>query len=149
MVRENPLWGAPWIHAELLKLGFKVSENTVAKYMPKRDKPPSTTWHTFLKNHDLVACDFFTVPTLTFGILYVLVLLRHCDRKLLHVRATKNPTAAWTAQQIRETFPDDEAPKYLLRDNDSIYGKEFTKTLTGMGIKEVRTAKSFPWQTLM
>jgi hypothetical protein len=147
MARENPLWGAPRIHGELLKLGFDVAESTVAKYMPKREKPPSATWRAFLMNHGLVACDFFTVPTLTFGVLYVFVVLRHRDRRLLHIRATSHPTAAWTAQQIREAFPFDEAPRYLLRDNDSIYGAEFSRTVVGMGIKEVRTAKHSPWQT--
>ncbi len=147
MARENPLWGAPRIHGELLKLGFVVAETTVARYMPKRDKPPSATWRTFLMNHGLVACDFFTVPTLTFGVLYVFIVLRHRDRRLLHVRATPNPTAAWTAQQIREAFPFDKAPKYLLRDNDSIYGAEFSCAVANMGIKEVRTAKASPWQS--
>jgi hypothetical protein len=147
MAWENPLWGAPRIHGELLKLGFEVAEITVAKYMPKREKPPSATWRAFLMNHGLVACDFFTVPTLTFGVLYVFVVLRHRDRRLLHIRATSHPTAAWTAQQIREAFPFDEAPRYLLRDNDSIYGAEFSRTVVGMGIKEVRTAKHSPWQT--
>jgi len=147
MVRENPLWGAPRIHGELLMLGFVVSQTTVAKYMPKRDGPPSVTWRAFLMNHSLVACDFFTVPTLTFGVLYVFVVLRHCDRRLIHVRVTTNPTAAWTAQQIREAFPFEAAPRYLLRDNDSIYGAEFSRAVRNMGIKEVRTAKASPWQT--
>ena len=86
MARENPLWGAPRIHGELLKLGFEIAESTVAKYMPKRDKPPSATWRAFLMNHGLVACDFFTIPTLTFGVLYVFIVLRHRDRRLLHIR---------------------------------------------------------------
>lgn len=146
LARENPLWGAPRIHGELLKLGFVVAESTVAKYMPKRDKSPSPTWRVFLMNHGLVACDFFTAPTVTFGIFYVFVVLRHCDRRLLHIRVTANPTAAWTAQQFREAFPFDEAPKYLLRDNDSIYVAEFSRTIVNMGIKEVRTAKGSPWQ---
>ena len=146
MARENPLWGAPRIHGELLRLGFDVAETTVAKYMPKRDKPPSTTWRAFIMNHGVVACDFLTVPTLTFGILYIFVVLRHRDRRLLHVRVTPHPTATWTAQQIREAFPFDEAPRYILRDNDSIYGAEFSCTVGNMGIKEVRTAKGSPWQ---
>ncbi len=147
MARENPLWGAPRIHGELLKLGFVVAESTVTKYMPKRDKPPSATWRAFLMNHGLVACDFFAVPTLTFGVLYVFVVLRHRDRRLLHIRVTSHPTAAWTAQQVREAFPFDDAPKYLLRDNDSIYGAEFSRAMKNMGIKEVRTAKGSPWQS--
>ena len=94
----------------------------------------------------LVACDFFTNPTLTFGVLYVFIVLRHRDRRLLHIRVTSNPTAAWTAQQVREAFSFDEAPHYLLRDNDLIYGAEFLRAIANMGIKEVRTAKSSPWQ---
>jgi putative transposase len=146
MARENPLWGAPRIHGEMLKLGFEVAESTVGKYMPKRAKPPSVTWRAFLMNHGLVACDFLTVPTMTFGILYVFVVLRHCDRWLLHVRVTSYPAAAWTAQQIREAFPFDEVPKYLLRDNDSIYGAEFSRAVANVGIEEARTAKGSPWQ---
>lgn len=146
MAGENPLWGAPRIHGEMLKLGFDVGETTVAKYMPKRDRPPSATWRAFLMNHGLVACDFFTVPTLTFGVLYVFVILRHHDRRLLHVWVTSNPTAAWTAQQVREAFAFDDAPKYLLRDNDSIYGTVFSRAIASMGVEEVRTAKGSPWQ---
>jgi transposase InsO family protein len=146
MARENPLWGAPRIHGELLKLGFELSPTTVAKHMPKRTKPPSATWRAFLMNHGLVACDFFTVPTLTFGVLYIFVVVRHCDRRLIHIRVTANPTAPWTAQQIREAFPFDGAPSYLLHDNDWIYGDEFSRAAKNMGIKEVRTAKGSPWQ---
>ena len=119
VARENPLWGAPRVHGELLMLGLVVSETTVGKYMPRSERPPSQNWRAFLMNHGFVACDFFTVPTLTFGVLYVFVVLRHRDRRLLHVRVTANPTAAWSAQQMREAFPFDEAPRYLLRDNDS------------------------------
>lgn len=146
LARENPLWGAPRIHSELIKLGFTVAESTVAKYMPKRDRSPSPSWRTFLRNHGLVACDFFTVPSLTFGILFVFVLIRHHDRRLLHIGVTKNPTALWTSQQIREAFPFDQPPKYLLHDNDSIYGAEFSGAIKNMGINEVRTAKGSPWQ---
>ncbi len=146
MALENPLWGAPRTHGELLKLGFVVSETTVAKYMPRRDKPPSATWRAFLMNHRLVACDFFTVPTLTFGVLYVFVVIRHQDRCLLRMDVTRRPTCVWTAQQMRETFPFDEAPRYLLRDNDKIYGKVFTECVKSMGIKEVRIAWRSPWQ---
>ncbi len=146
MARENTLWGAPRIHGELLKLGSVVSESTVAKYMRKPDKPSSPTWRAFLMNHDLVACDFFSVPTLTFGVLYVFVVLRHCDRHLIHIRVTGNPTAAWTGQQIREAFPFEESPAYLLHDNDAIYGREFSRMVKNMAIKQVRTAKGSPWQ---
>lgn len=137
MANENPFWGAPRIHGEILKLGFEVSETTVAKYMPKRDKPSSPTWRTFVANHGLVACDFFTVPTLTFGVFYVFVVLRHCDRCLIHIRATTNPTAAWTAQQMREAFPFDKVPAYLLHDNDAIYGDEFSRAVRNMGFKDL------------
>ena len=146
MTNEKPLWGAPRKHGELLKLGFEVAESTVAKYMPKRDKPSSSTWRAFLRNHGFVACDFLTLPTLTFGLLYVFVVLRHRDRRLLHIRVTPHPTAAWTVQQIREAFPFDRTSRYLLRDNDTIYGTEFSRTIANMGIKEVRTAKGSPWQ---
>ena len=127
--RENPNWGVPRIKAELSLLGYDVAESTVARYVIRRPKPPSQTWRTFLANHtnQIVACDFFTVPTVTFRVLYVFVLLRHSDRKILHVNVTNKPTSVWTAQQIRQAFPYDSAPKYLLRDNDSIYGHAFQR----------------------
>ena len=148
MALENPGWGAPRILGELLKLGYEVSETTVAKYMPKEDKPSSLTWHSFLTNHihKICSCDFFVVPTLTFGLLYVFVVLSHDRRKIVHVNVTRHPTAEWTGQQIREAFPWDTAPKYLIRDNDNIYGAEFTKVVNGMGINEVKTAIASPWQ---
>ena len=147
MSRENPLWGAPKILSELL-LGYEVSQPTVAKYMVKTRKPPSQDWRTFLSNHmqDIVACDFFTVPTATFRVLYVFVVLAHDRRRIVHFNITANPTAEWTGQQIAESFPFDEAPRFLLRDNDSIYGKDFTKRVESLGIEEVPTAPHSPWQ---
>jgi len=127
--RENLLWGAPHIHGELLKLGIDVGETSVSKYMVRRRKPPSQTWRTFLDNHlkTLVTVDFFTVPTIRFQILYVFLVLAHERRRILHFAVTAHPTAEWTAQQMREAFPWDAAPRYLLRDRDRIFGQEFVK----------------------
>jgi putative transposase len=124
MAAANPLWGAPRIHGELLKLGIEVAERTVSRLLPKRPTPPSQTWRTFLANHvrDLVSIDFFTVPTAQLRVLFVLIVLAHHRRRVLHFNVTEHPTAAWTAQQIVDTFPDDTAPAYLLRDRDAIYG---------------------------
>jgi transposase InsO family protein len=129
-------------------LGIGVSESTVAKYMISHRKPPSQTWKTFLENHaaDLVSIDFFTVPTATFRVLYVFVVLRHERREIVHFNATYNPTAEWTAQQIAEAFPFDTAPRYLLRDRDSIYGARFRSRVKSLGIEEVPTAPRSPWQ---
>jgi putative transposase len=148
MSRENPIWGAPRILSELGLLGYDVAESTVAKYMVRQPKPPSQTWRTFLDNHasDIAACDFFTIPTATFRILYCFVILSHNRRKVLHFNVTFNPTASWAAQQIVEAFPYDSAPKYLLRDNDSIYGQAFQNRIASLGIEEVKTAYHSPWQ---
>jgi putative transposase len=148
MALANPLWGAPRIQGELLKLGLDVSQRTVARLMPRRPKPPSQTWRTFLRNHlaDLVSVDFFVVPTATFRVLYVFVVLLHHRRQVVHFNVTDSPTAAWTAQQIVEAFPDDSAPRFLLRDRDSIYGGEFRRRVRGMRIAEVLTAPRSPWQ---
>ena len=148
MSYDNPSWGAPRILSELLLLGYIVSEATVAKYMPKIRKPPSQTWRTFLANHvpDIVAIDFFTVPTLTFGVLYGFVVLRHEQRQVVHFNVTQHLTAQWTAQQIVEAFPFDEAPRYLLRDRDQIYGEYFRQRVKNMGIEEVVIAPQSPWQ---
>jgi putative transposase len=117
MSRENPLWGAPRIHGELLKLGLQVSQTTVAKYLPRptTTPPPSQSWRTFLTNHvhQIAAADFFVVPTATCRLLFVLVILAHDRRRVMHVAVTEHPTAAWTAQQLREAFPWDQAPRYL------------------------------------
>jgi len=144
----NPLWGAPRIHGELQKLGVDVSERTVSRLVRRRRRPPSQTWRTFLTNHvtSMVSMDFFTVPTLTGRVLFVLVLLSHHRRQMVHVRITEHPTAAWTAQQVIEAFPEDSAPLWLLRDRDAIYGELFRRRVVGMGIREVVTAPSSPWQ---
>ena len=148
MAAANPLWGAPRIHGELLKLGIVVAERTVSRLLPKRRTPPSQSWRTFLTNHvrDLVSIDFFTVPTAGLRVLFVLVVLAHQRRRVLHFNVTEHPTAAWTAQQIVDAFPDDSAPSYLLRDHDKIYGHSFRQRVKGMGIDEILTAPHSPWQ---
>ena len=148
MALANPLWGAPRIHGELLKLGFDVSQRTVARLMPRRPKPPSQTWRAFLQNHlsELVSVDFFVVPTATFRLLFVFVILLHRRRQVVHFNLTDCPTAAWTARQIVEAFPGDTAPPYLLRDRDSIFSSEFRRRVKGMGTTEVLTAPRSPWQ---
>ena len=148
MAAANPLWGAPRIHGELLKLGFDVSERTVSRLIPRRDKKPSQTWGTFLRNHvgQLVSVDFFTVPTIQLRVLYVFVILAHGRRRVLHFNVTEHPTGVWAAQQIVEAFPDDSAPRYLVRDRDGIYGHCFTARVEGMGSEQVRTAARSPWQ---
>ena len=148
MSLANPLWGAPRIHGELLKLGITVSQPTVAKYMVRHRTPPSQTWRTFLANHvqDLVSVDFLTVPTATFRVLFVFIVLAQHRRRILHVNVTDHPTAAWTAQQIIEAFPWDTAPRYVLRDRDRIYGDDFTGRIHGMNIRDVLIAPRSPWQ---
>ena len=149
MAQANPLWGAPRIHGELLKLGLDVSQRTVARLMPRRAKPPSRTWRSFLENHlkDLVSVDFFVVPTATFRVLYVFVILLHHRRQIVHFNVTESPTAAWAAQQIVDAFPDDTAPRFLLRDRDGTYGCEFRERVKGMGIAEVLTTPRSPGRT--
>ena len=147
MSHTNALWGAPRIHGELLKLGINVCQATVAKYMVRHRRPSSQTWRTFLANHvgQMVAADFFVVPTATGRLLFVLVLLAHERRRVMHVAVTDHPTAAWTAQQLREAFPWDEAPRYLLRDRDYAF-KAWANTSTAMDIHEILTAPRSPWQ---
>jgi transposase InsO family protein len=146
--RENPLWGAPRIHGELLKLGIDVGETSVGKYMVHARRPPSQTWRTFLENHvkTMVSVDFFTVPTIRFQILYVFLVLAHERRRIVHFNVTAHPTAEWTAQQFREAFPWDTAPRYLLRDRDRIFGRNFVDQVKAMGIKQVLSAPRSPWQ---
>src|SRR5262249_33021656 len=136
MAVANPLWGAPPIHGELLKLGIHLAERTVSRLLPKRHTPRSQTWRTFLANHvrDLVSIDFFTVPTASLRVLFVLVVLAHHRRRVLHFNMTEHPTAAWTAQQIVDAFPDDSAPSHLLRDRDTVYGHAFRQRVNGMQI---------------
>jgi transposase InsO family protein len=147
MAEMNPLWGAPRIHGELLKLGIAVSQATVATYMPRHRRPPSQTWRTFLTNHigQITAADFFVVPTATCRLLFVLVILAHQRRRVVHMAVTGHPTAAWTAQQLREAFPGDEVPRYLICDRDHAFAG-IGPTATGMGIHPVLTAPRSPWQ---
>ena len=145
---ENPLWGAPRIHGELLKLGFEVAQSSVAKYMVKRRGPPSQGWRTFLRNHapDIAAMDLFVVPTIGFGLLYAFVIVRLDRRDLVWINVTTNPTSDWIARQMTEAFPWDDAPKYLIRDRDRIYGAVVTRRLRAMGIRDKPTAPASPWQ---
>jgi putative transposase len=147
MAIENPLWGAPRIHGELLKLGLQVSQATVAKYMARPALPPSQSWRTFLANHvaQIAAADFFVVPTATYRLLFVLVILAHERRRVAHVAVTGHPTAAWTAQQLREAFPWDQTPAYLIHDRDLAF-QGLMATAKAMGIDDVRTAPRSPWQ---
>jgi putative transposase len=148
MARENPTWGRWRIQAELALLGYDVAELTVARYMQRASSRPSPSWRVFLAAHlrELVAIDFFVVPSLAFRLLFVFVVLRHDRRELVHLNVTDHPTALWTARQITEAFPDDTAPTYLLRDRDRIDGDEFVRRVQGMGIHEVLTAPRAPWQ---
>jgi putative transposase len=145
---ENPTWGAPRIVSELALLGRDMAEGTVAKYMVRTRKPPSQTWRTFLDNHieDIAACDFFTMPTVTFRVLYVFIILRHDRRQVVHFNITTNPYAEWTTQQIVDAFPYNEAPRFLIHDRDGIYGDYFKERMKGVGIEEVPTAPRSPWQ---
>ena len=177
-------WGAPRLHGEIVKLGIDVSQATVAKYMVRHEKPPSQNWRTFLDNHvaTLASIDFFTVPTIRFGVLHVFLVLAHDRRKIAHFNVTTNPwagqprsggtaamrararhapplgsrrraatpthpTAEWTARQITEAFPEDSAPRYMIRDRDSIYGDVFRGRAKAIGIKEVLIAPRSPWQS--
>jgi transposase InsO family protein len=148
MSLENPLWGAPRIHGELLKLGFEVAQSTVAKYMVRRSGPPSQGWRTFLSNHapDIAAMDLFVVPTIGFDLLYALVIVRLDRRDLVWINVTTNPTSEWIARQITEAFPWNEAPRYLLRDRDRVYGTVVRRRLRAMGIRDKPIAPSSPWQ---
>src|SRR3974390_2607280 len=148
MCMENPSWGAPRIHGELLKLGINIGESSVSKYMVRSGKLPSQTWPTFLENHaqQLVSIDFFTVPTIRFQVLYVFLVFAHDRRRILHFKVTAHPTAEWTGQQLREAFPFEKVPRYLLRDRDAIFGEEFRRQVTDMGIQEVLSAPRAPWQ---
>ena len=149
MSRENPTWGAPRILSELLMLDHSVVESTVAKYMVRNPKPPSQTWRTFLTNHagQIASTDFFTVPTVAFRVLYVFLVLRHDRRRVVHFNVTAGPTAQWTARQITEAFPFDQAPRFLLRDRDGIYGQDFRDRVKHTGIEEVFIAFRSPWQS--
>jgi putative transposase len=146
--RNNPLWGAPRIHGELLKLGIEITEPTVAKYMLRRSKPPLQSWRTFLDNHvkSMVSVDFFIVPTIRFQVLYVFLVLAHDRRRILQFGVTAHPTAEWTVQQLRNAFPWNSVPRYQLRDRDRIFGQDFIEQVKAMGIKQVLSAPRSPWQ---
>lgn len=152
LIREislaNPLWGAPRIHGELLMLGIEVAQSTVAKYMAKGQRAPSQSWKTFLQNHadGIASIDLFVVPTVTFKLLFGLLILRHDRRKLIHIAVTEHPTADWIARQVSEAFPWDTAPEYLIRDRDGAYGEVFRRRLRSMGIRDRPTAPRSPWQ---
>jgi transposase InsO family protein len=148
MSSANPFWGAPRILGELSKIGIVVAKSTVEEYMVRRRKPPSPTWRAFLENHvtEIVAIDFFIVPTVRHRILYVFLVLAHDRHRVLHFNVPSNPTAEWTAQQILEAFPWERSAKYLLRDRDKIYGETFQKRAHNMGFDEVLTAPRSPWQ---
>jgi transposase InsO family protein len=148
MSQENPLWGAPRIHGELLKLGFEVSQSSVGKYMSKRRGPPRQSWRAFLRNHapDIAAMDLFVVPTIGFDLLYAFVIVRLERRDLVWVDVTRHPTAEWIARQITEAFPWNEAPRYLIRDRDRIFSAMVRRRLRAMGMRDEPIAPASPWQ---
>ncbi|MFH1144019.1 MAG: integrase core domain-containing protein [Candidatus Eisenbacteria bacterium] len=148
MSAANPLWGAPRLVGELRMIDIDLPKSAVAKYMVRRRKPPSATWRAFLEKHikDIVAVDFFVVPTVRNQVLFAFLILAHHRRRVLHFNVTANPTAEWTAQQIVEAFPWDNAPRFLLRDRDGIYGEHFCRRVRNIGIEEVVIAARAPWQ---
>jgi putative transposase len=148
MHQANPTWGAPRIHGELLKLGIEVAESTVSKYLPRRRRPPSQGWRTFLRNHlsEMVAVDFAVVPTVTGALLFAFVVLSLVRRRVLHVNVTSHPTAAWTAQQMVEALPWTPTARYVIRDRDGVYGEVFKRRVEGLGLQQVLIAARSPWQ---
>jgi len=150
MVVENPTWGAPRIHGELLMLGFDVSERTISRWMKRapRDPEPAKRWLTFLHNHReaIAAMDFFTVPSITFSMLYCFFVISHDRRRILHCNVTRHPTGTWIVQQLREAFPYQSAPKFLIFDHDRKYGLEVPAAVRSMKIKCVQTSIQSPWQ---
>jgi transposase InsO family protein len=148
MSRENPLWGAPRIHGELLMLGIEVAQSTVAKYMGRSGQPTSQGWKTFLRNHaaGIASIDLLVVRTISFKLLYGLVILGHQRRRLIRVSVTTNPTAQWIAGQVTEAFPWDEAPRHLLRDRDGSFAPAYTRRVRAMGIRDHPTTPRSPWQ---
>jgi transposase InsO family protein len=148
MSRANPLWGAPRIHGELVKLGIDLSQTTVAKYMIRHPRPSSPSWRAFLDNHlkSLVSIDFFTVPTVRFRILFVFLVLSLDRRRIVHFNVNEHPSAEWAGRQLVEAFPWDTVPRYLIRDRDGIYGQDFTRCVNALGIKQVLIAPRSPWQ---
>jgi putative transposase len=150
MVAQNPTWHAPRVHGELKMLGFEISERSVARWMQRAPRDPDSAkrWLTFLRNHReaIAAMDFFSVPTITFGVLYCFFVLGHDRRRILHFNVTRHPTSAWIVQQLREAFPYESTARFLLFDHDSKYGTEVPVAIRTMGITPVRTAVRCPWQ---
>jgi len=150
MIVENPTWGAPRIHGEVLMLGFDISERTISRWMKRapRDPGPAKRWLTFLRNHReaIAAMDFFTVPTVTFSVLYCFFVISHDRRRILHFNVTKHPTSLWIVQQLREAFPFESAPRFLIFDRDGKYGVEIPAAIRSMNIKCIRTSFESPWQ---
>jgi transposase InsO family protein len=148
MSLANPLWGAPRIHGELLKLGIDVGQTTVAKYMARGRRPPSQGWKTFLHNHadGIASMDLFVVPTLSFRLLYGLLILQHDRRQILWLGVTAHPTAEWISRQLTEAYGWKVQPRYIVRDRDAVYGDVFIRRLRAMGIRDRPTAARSPWQ---
>jgi transposase InsO family protein len=148
MSLDNPFWGAPLIHGELLKLGYDVCETTIAKYMVRRPGPPAQTWHTFIRNHmaEIGAVDLSTMPTATFRTLYVFLVPSLDRRRVVHFNVTAGPTADWTSLQLIQAFPFDSAPRHLIRDRDGVYGQNVVDTLQTLNIEQIVTAPRSPWQ---
>jgi len=149
IANDNPMWGVPRIHGELLKLGYDISQATVWRYVPKKNGSSNgQRWKTFLKNHasEIISIDYFSVPTINFKILHVLVFLSHHRRKIIHFNVTSNPTSEWASQQLRNAFHDSDIPKYLIRDRDSRFGNLFKNSVSDFGINEIVTAYRSPWQ---
>ena len=150
VVAENPTWGAPRIHGELKMLGFEISERTVLNWMRKspRNPEPVKRWATFLTNHReaIAAMDFFTVPTVTFGVLYCFFVIEHKRRQVLHFNVTRNPTSAWVSQQLREAFSCDSAPRWLIFDRGCNFNRDVVETIRSFGIEPKRTNFQSPWQ---
>jgi len=153
MVAENPTWGAPRIHGELLMLGFDLSERTISRWMKRapRDPEPAKRWFAFLRNHReaIAAMDFFTVPTITFGVLYCFFVISHDRRRILHVNVSRHPTSLWVVQQLREAFPFESAPRFLIFDRDAKYGLEVPVAVRSLKMSPVRTSLESPWQNGM
>jgi len=148
MVAANPLWGAPRVHGELTMLRIEISERTVSRILRRLPRPPGQTWKTFLHNHlgQMVSIDFFTVPTITFKVLFVFIVMEHRRRQVLHFNVTDHPTSAWTSQQIVEAFAEHDAPRYLVRDRDGVYGSDVRLRIASLQIEEILTAPHSPWQ---
>ena len=150
MVAENASWGAPRIYGELLMLGFEVSERTISRWMKRapRAPDPAKRWLAFLRNHReaIAAMEFFTVPTVTFGVLYCFFVISHDRRRILHCNVTRHPTSSWIVQQLREAFPFDSAPRFLVFDRDARYGLEVPAAVRSLNMSPVRTSFESPWQ---